>query len=112
MTIETVVPNVPHDNQFQTTGEWTEWKCPSDAYEQIHARVKCISQFYKIQFRNFYPYRVLVRSSASHVGGSGPNDDAQVPGNGGVSTLTYVNCGCGNVSSAEVFITVDNVISI
>ena len=109
------VPEVPHDNSFHSTGDWTEWKCPSDAFELIHARVKCLSpgiNQYRIQFRNYNPHRVLVKSTASHIVGSGANDDAQVPGGGGVSVLTRVPLRCGNVSSPEVFITIDDVIRI
>jgi hypothetical protein len=109
------VPQVPQDNEFHSTGEWTEWKCLTAEFQLIHARVKCLSPYqptYKIQFRNYYQYKVLVKSSASSQGGDGKNDDAQVPGKGGVSVLTKVACACGNVQSPDVYITVDEVIQI
>ena len=107
------IPTVPIDNQFHSTGGFTEFKQPSADHPLIHARVTCNSpaaRTYLIQFRSFHPQRIRIRSSASHQGGDGRNADAEVPPNGGVSRLTRVAAPCGNVASPDVFITIDEVI--
>lgn len=103
--------DVPVDNQFNSTGDWTQWKCPDGSKPRLHVRVRCVNNVaYRMQMRNFEPFRVLVKSSASNEIGNGPNTDATVPPNGGVSPVTKMFfTSCGNVKSQDVFITIDSI---
>jgi hypothetical protein len=99
------------DNVFNTTGAFTPFKCVSDEFPFILARVRCnspASNFYRIQYRLVSHPAVVVKSQYSYQAGSGPIADISVP-NSGLSTLVKIMVACGNQQSPDVSITVTGV---
>lgn len=99
------------DNIFNTTGPFTPWKCVSDTFPFIEARLRCnspASNFYRIQYRNRSNPNVVVKSQYSYQAGSGPIADVPVPSKG-ISTLVKIMVACGNQQSPDVSITVTDV---